>query len=134
VTGALNPQSPSGDLPSTAALVGVLEGTSRELRALAGMLTQIQALLSQLVEDASRSPASLIGLQELDHVTQSVEGIASFLESLAASAHPRWRVDAASAARSVDMSGLASRLGSAEPGANATTLDLSTGDCDFFYD
>jgi hypothetical protein len=119
-------------LPSTVALARVLDGTSRELRALAGMAMQIQCLVSELaLEVAPTDTASLRGLQQLDHVTQSIAGIASFLGALAATAPAGCQLDAAAAASHVDVSELASRLSMAEPVPMAAP-HRPNGDCQFF--
>jgi hypothetical protein len=121
-------------LPSTVTLATVLDGTSRELRALAGMAIQIQCLVSELaLEVAPTDATSLRGLQQLDHVTQSIAGIATFLEALAASAPAGCLLDAASAARHVDVSDLATRLSLADP-VPVAAAHRSTGDCQFFQD
>ena len=119
-------------LPPTAAAARVLNGTSRELRTLAAMTIQIQCLVSQLaLEIASTDTTSLQGLQQLDHVAQGIAGIASFLEALAATAPANCQLDAVSAARSVNVSDLASRLSLAEP-TRAMAQNGAGGDCLFF--
>jgi hypothetical protein len=121
-------------LPSTATLASVLDGTSRELRALARTAIQIQCLVSELaLEVAPTDTASLRGLQQLDHLTQSIAGIASFLESLAATAPAGCEVDAVAAARRVDVADLALRLSLADP-VPAPLPHRSTGECQFFQD
>lgn len=118
--------------PATVSAARVLNGTSRELRTLAAMTIQIQCLVSQLaLEIASTDTTSLRGLQQLDHVAQSIAGIASFLEALAATAPANCQLDAVSAALSVNIADLASRLSLAEP-VRAIVQNVSGGDCHFF--
>jgi hypothetical protein len=120
-------------LPSTAPLAVVLDGTSRELRALAKTAIQIQCLVSELaLEVAPTDTAGLKGLQQLDHVTQSIAGIASFLEALAATAPAGCNLDTASAARHVDVADLALRLSLVD--AAPVAPHRSTGECQFFQD
>jgi hypothetical protein len=115
--------------PSTVPVAKVLDGTSRELRALAGTAMQIQLLVSQLsLEIAPTDTTSLRGLQQLDHVTQGIAGIASFLEALAATAPANCQLDAVSASRFVNVSDLALRLSFAAP-ANAIPQHRLAGDC-----
>lgn len=118
--------------PSTVTVAKVLDGTSRELRALVGTAIQIQCLVSQLaLEIAPTDTTSLRGLQQLDHVTQTIAGIASFLEALAATTPENYEVDAISAARVVNVSDLASRLGLGNS-TRAIALHKPAGDCHFF--
>jgi hypothetical protein len=120
-------------LPSTAPLAAVLDGTSRELRALARTAIQIQCLVSELaLEVAPTDTAGLKGLQQLDHVTQSIAGIASFLAALAATAPGGCVLDVASAARHVDVADLALRLSLAD--AAPVPPHRSSGECQFFQD
>jgi len=118
---------------ATVPLATVLDGASRELRALARMAIQVQCLVSELaLEVAPTDTAGLKGLQQLDRVTQSIAGIASFLEALAATAPAGCELDAASAARHVDVADLASRLSLAD--AAPVPSHRSTGECQFFQD
>jgi hypothetical protein len=109
-----------------------LERTSEELRALAGMTIDIQWLVSRLLHTAAPADAaSLRGLQTLDHVSQTISGIAKFLEALAGMAPADCGVDAASAARVVTLSGLAARLSFADAADQAMHFD-SDGDFHLF--
>ena len=118
--------------PSTVSVARVLDGTSQELRALAAMTSQVQYLVSQLaLEIAPTDVQSLLGLQKLDHVTQTISGIAKFLEALAAAAPANWQLDAVSASRRVNVSDLASRLSFADP-THAISQHRPAGDCHFF--
>lgn len=123
------------DLRSTSAvdLTSVLEGTSRELRSLASMAIQIQCIVSELaLQVAPTDTSSLRGLQQLDHVTQSIAGIATYLEALAEAAPSGCWLDAASAAQRVDVADLAARLSLAFPAK--PTQQHSNGDCQLFQD
>jgi hypothetical protein len=116
----------------TVPVASVLSCTSRELRTLAGMTNQVQSLISQLVLEATaRDATTLRGLQSLDQIAQTIHGIASFLEALAAGAPTDCRLDVVAASRSVNVADLASRLGFAIP-PRAITPQAPDGECHFF--
>jgi hypothetical protein len=117
--------------PSSVSVGRVLYATSRELRTLAAMTIQVQGLVSQLAIQVAPTDATCLGLQKLDHVTQMISGIASYLEALAATAPDNCAFDTASASHGVDLSDLASRLSFADP-THPSPSHRSLGDCLFF--
>jgi hypothetical protein len=116
----------------TVPVAGTLDRTSGELRRLASVADSVQHVVSQMLHDhRSNELTSLIELQRLDFLTQSIGAIADFLEALAANTPQHWSLDVKSASQSVKMSELALRLASATealPGAHAAPV----GDCELF--
>jgi hypothetical protein len=116
----------------TVPVAGTLDRTSNELRKLASVTDSVQHLVGQMLLDhRAKDLASLLELQRLDHLGQSIAAIADFLEALAAGTPPHWSLDVKSASKSVKLSELALRLASATesgPAAHAA----SVGDCELF--
>lgn len=116
-------------------VAGTLHRASRELRGLAGATDGIQCLVSELLLDhKSTDVTSLLELQRLDHLRQSIAGIADFLEALAAAAPPHWLLDAKAASQAVTVSELAWRLAPALDArlVHANAHSASLGDCELF--
>jgi hypothetical protein len=123
---------PEGSAPPTVPVASVLGRMSRELRTLAGMTGQVQDLISRLVVVAAATDASsLRGLQRLDHIAQSIHGIASFLDMLAVTAPANCQLDALAASRAVSISDLAERLSLSDL-PRPMGHHESSGDCQFF--
>jgi hypothetical protein len=116
----------------TAPVAATLDRTSHELRKLASVTDSVQHIVSQLFLDHKANDlASLIELQRLDLLSQSIGAIADFLQALAADTPPHWSLDVKSAARCVKLSELAQRLApmaEAHPGNHVAPL----GDCELF--
>jgi hypothetical protein len=113
-------------------VAGTLDRTSSELRKLASATAGVQHLVSQVLQDHRTSDiTTLVELQRLDYLRQSIAGIADFLEVLAATAPAHWSLDVKAASEAVTLSELALRLASvADPGPSAHAA--STGDCELF--
>jgi hypothetical protein len=116
----------------TVPVAGTLDRTSNELRKLASVTDGVQRIVSQMLLDhRANDLASLIELQRLDFLSQSIGAIADFLEALAASTPKHWSLDVKSASQSVKLSELALRLASAaDPAAGAHAAPV--GDCELF--
>jgi hypothetical protein len=113
-------------------VAGTLDRTSNELRKLASVTDSVQHLVGQMLLDhQARDLATLVELQRLDHLCQSIAAIADFLEALAASTPPHWSLDVKSASKSVKLAELALRLASAADHAPAAHA-ASVGDCELF--
>jgi hypothetical protein len=116
----------------TVPVAGTLDRTSTELRKLASVTDGIQHIVSQMLLDhRAKDLTSLIELQRLDLLSQSLGAIADFLEALAAKTPPHWSLDVKSASQSVKLAELALRLASATesaPGAHAAPVE----DCELF--
>jgi hypothetical protein len=116
----------------TVPVAGTLDRTSGELRRLASVADSIQHIVSELLPEHRTSDiTSLIELQRLDYLRQSIAGIADFLGALAATVPPHWSLDAKAASEAVTLSELALRLASMSepaPGAHASPA----GDCELF--
>jgi hypothetical protein len=116
----------------TVPVAGTLDRTSTELRKLASVADGLQHLVSQMLPDHRATDiASLIELQRLDYLRQSIAGIADFLEALATKVPPHWSLDAKAASQAVSLSELALRLASeVDDGANAHVAP--SGDFELF--
>jgi hypothetical protein len=98
----------------TVPVAGTLDRTSDELRKLQSVTDGVQHLVGEiLLNHRAGEVASLIELQRLDHLSQSIAAIADFLEALAANTPSHWALDAKSASKCVKLSDLALRLASA---------------------
>jgi hypothetical protein len=122
--------------PEALPVAGTLHRTSRELRALAAATDTIQCLVGELLlERKPTDVTSLLELQRLDHLRQSIAGIADFLDALGTAAPSHWRLDAMAASRAVSVLELAQRLAcvpDARPAAHATTHAADLGDLELF--
>jgi hypothetical protein len=122
--------------PETLPVAGTLHRTSRELRALAAATDTIQCLVGELLlERKPTDVTSLLELQRLDHLRQSIAGIADFLDALGTAAPSHWRLDAMAASRAVSVLELAQRLAcapDARPAAHATSHAADLGDLELF--
>ena len=116
----------------TVPVAGTLQRTSQELRGLADVADGIQSLVGELLVDRkSGDMGSLLQLQRLDHLRQSIAGIGDFLEALAATAPKHWLLDAAAASRVVSVSELGRRLASTHDGRLAA-YSASAGEYELF--
>lgn len=100
----------------------VLRTTSDEVRMLAGSAADLQNLIGNLVvARAFGGSQSIYELQNLDRLCQNLDAIADFLDGLSESALPAWKVDVASAAKTIKLADVAQRLtGQTADGQNAT--------------
>ena len=116
----------------TVPIAGTLDRTSNELRKLASVTDSVQHLVGQLLlEQRASEVESLIELQRLDHLCQSIGAIADFLEALAAKTPSHWSLDVKSACQSVKLSELATRLASAAD-AGCAAHAAAGGDFELF--
>jgi hypothetical protein len=113
-------------------VAGTLDRASGELRRLVAVTDGVQHLVSQMLLDhRANDITSLIELQRLDFLRQSIAGIADFLEALAATAPPHWSLDVKAATQAVTLSELALRLASTVD-SNPTEHAEPAGDCELF--
>jgi hypothetical protein len=113
-------------------VAGTLQRTSQELHGLADVADGIQALVGELlVGRKSGDVGSLLQLQRLDHLRQSIAGIGDFLEALAVTAPKHWALDATAASRVVKVSELGRRLASTHE-SKLASYAASTGEYELF--
>ncbi|WP_414464129.1 hypothetical protein RLW55_07045 [Hyphomicrobium sp. B1] len=106
----------------------VLRTTSDEVRMLAGSAADLQNLIGNLVvAGAFGGSQSIYELQNLDRLCQNLDAIADFLDGLSESALPAWKIDVASAAKTIKLADVAQRL----TGQTADSQN-ATGDFDDF--
>ena len=105
------------DVRADDCLTDTLERTTRELRAIAASVDELEHVVgAALTLERSDTPSNshILELQSLDVVRQRVAGIADFLEALNETIPQAWRVDAGAASRVITLSEMAARLGGAE--------------------
>jgi hypothetical protein len=122
--------------PDAVPVASTLHRTSRELRGLVATTDAIQCLVGELLlERKSTDVTSLLELQRLDQLRQSIAGIADFLDALGTAAPPHWRLDPTAASRTVTVSELAQRLASlpdTRPVAHSAPHAADLGDLELF--
>ena len=92
-------------------VVTALSAVAREVAQMAAVSDELQVLISAaLVADGSSSAEHLREFQAIDLLVQRLQGVATFMEGLAARASPDWRIDVNGAAAAVPLSDLARRL------------------------
>jgi hypothetical protein len=97
-----------------------LAACAGELADLAGRCGRLQATLAP----GLAAPAAIEDAQGLDLVTQSLEALAAYLETLARGLPAGWTVDAEAAAAGLPLAGLARRLLGQAPEAAADNGEL----------
>lgn len=112
-----------------------LQITAKVLRELARKTDHIQDIVGQVIRNASRSgeaasDAHIKELQSLDHITQSIDGLADFLGALAEDTPTEWKYADLNAVKSVKLEALAAQLSGAK--APVTESDETDGDLDLF--
>jgi len=107
----------------------VLRTTSDEVRMLAGSAADLQNLIGNLVvAGAFGGSQSIYELQNLDRLCQNLDAIADFLNGLSESALPAWKVDVASAAKTIKLADVAQRLTGQTAGSQNATGDFDDFD------
>jgi hypothetical protein len=94
------------------ALAEVLETVSRETSTLHNSAVALQAMAGELIERAKLEPHDPLieEAQALDAMAQKLDALTGFLDRLARSAPPGWRLDIAHAIEPVFLADLAKRL------------------------
>jgi len=88
-----------------------LRTTSDEVRMLAGTAADLQNLIGNLVvAGLFGGSQSIYELQNLDRLCQRLDAVADFLDGLSQSALPAWKIDVASAAKTIKLADVAQRL------------------------
>lgn len=107
----------------------LMDRVGTEMRELAAVVNDLEMLVGNLViAGAFGSTTSIYDLQKLDHLRQSIGGIAEFVEGIGRCADPAWKVNVPKAAEAVTLAELCDRL------RGIKTFDASPGDMDFFSD
>ncbi|PHR92859.1 MAG: hypothetical protein COA69_05910 [Robiginitomaculum sp.] len=104
----------------------ILQTTADELRDLARKTDHIQAIVSQMItEGVDVSDTHIYELQSLDHITQSIDGLADFLCALSTDTPKDWAYTDLKAADCVKLEALAARLaGKVSPASNENNADV----------
>jgi hypothetical protein len=95
---------------SQGSLAGVLGAVGEELRDLGAALERLQAAFSPLLLQAAQDPAQHRNAQALDLLTQRLQALAGFIQSLEAQIPPAWRLDLDAPLGQITLSDLAARL------------------------
>lgn len=110
----------------------VLSSTANELQDLAKKTADIQTLVGTLLPQLPKGVgADLYKLQNIDYITQSLEGLADFLDHLASDTPKEWVYPHLAAADVVKLEALAARLSGDSDKISRTTPD-DDGDLDLF--
>ena len=109
----------------------VLLRTADELRTLAQKTTHIQEIVGTLMSNAACIGEDISDLQELDHITQSIDGLSDFLRALASDTPTTWNYPELLALKTLKLEGLAARLSNTAKETPTSTLD-DDGDLDLF--
>ncbi len=109
----------------------VMANAAKELRTLTDSAHHMQTVVSKLIATSSTGADETIrDLQALDHITQSIEGLAHFLDALSEDTPAGWEYPDLAAADRVKLEDMARRLLNAEP--NCAAPDDRDGDLDLF--
>ncbi len=123
-----NPLSAAGN-QSEVPVTDVLSRAGHELAHLARLLDHLQILIAPLIQEAARrDPHFLRQMQNFDHIGQKVMGLADFLAALALAVPCDWLVDPATAARTVVLADLSSRLAFTDDAKDSCST--AWGDCE----
>lgn len=114
-----------------APLRDVLRAVGREVADLGRVASNLQGVLGPAEPWLGRDDAVLRRLQSLDALTQSLHGVAEFLQALASALPPHWSCDPAQAADELTLSDLAGRLALEAPGA-AVRREEEAGEFELF--
>ncbi len=118
---------------ATVAADQVLSSVSNELRVLTDMTEQLQFDISELLKENSNIRSLRVyQLQNLDHITQVLASLASFMEAIAVGVPGDWSVDAANAARKIPLADLSSRLSHNADEDDAAPREGTSGDVALF--
>lgn len=124
----------SGDITAaeTVAAHKVLSGVAAELSKLAEMSERLQIDISELLKEHNdASSLKVYKLQNLDHITQLLSGLAAYMNEIAGAVPRDWPIDAAKAAQAILLADLASRLSHARDG-ELPPHETNAGNCSLF--
>lgn len=93
--------------PGEVSLADLLDRLSAEFRELSELAESLQDLPGRL---GSLDAGAIVAAQQIDGLTQRLQGLATFSGALAAAAPPGWRLDPRRAAALVTLSDLQARL------------------------
>lgn len=91
-------------------LAAVLDRVGAELNHLHTQSELMQNLLSDVIRQTPGVGSSMISLQQIDQVTQHLEGLSSFVRDLGCQVEPAWNVRPDIAAATLTLSDQARRL------------------------
>ncbi|HEY8006466.1 MAG TPA: hypothetical protein VIE66_06640 [Methylocella sp.] len=121
----------SNPKPLDIPIADVLSRTGNELAQLAGHLKNLQNHIGPLVQKAAARDANVLHqMQSLDHIAQKSAALADFLAALAREVPSGWHIDPGTAAQTVTLAEMSSRLGFS--GEDKDACAGGWGDCDFF--
>ncbi len=113
----------------------VLSQMAEEIRHLGKLVTAMEGSVDEIIERFSGilEPRIIRDIQLLDVVGQTLHALSAFTENAARQSDPAWRIDGATAAAGLKLSGLARRLTAGGTEAAAPEQEGS-GDFEFFGD
>lgn len=95
---------------SPVSLASVLDRVGAELNHLHTQSELMQNLLSDMIRQSQGLVGNVISLQQIDQVTQHLEGLSSFVRDLGVQVEPAWNVRPDIAAASLTLADQARRL------------------------
>lgn len=125
------PESPATSVGAEAAVAGPLRRAAAALARCHARLAVVDAELADLLgRAAAMRPVDLLAMQELDLAIQEIDGLARFLEDLAAAVRPDGGLTAIALTSRQTLEDLAGRLAGDEP---AEQRPIPTGGaCELF--
>ena len=118
--------------PSASAAT-LLSNASRELRSLRILVERFEAAAYVLMTNSSEAKSKEISdIQELDHLMQTINNIADFIESISQKIPESLDVQEAEALKAIKLEALANRLMDRGPSIATDKEDLENGECSWF--
>lgn len=109
----------------------VMANAAKELRTLTNSAHHIQGVVGKLIANSpSGADETIRDLQALDHITQSIEGLAQFLDALSGDTPSNWEYPDLAAADRVKLEDMARRLLNKPPNCSPPSDD--DGELDLF--
>ncbi len=114
--------------PRTIPLPTLLSRLAEELGVLGGLAEDLQATIGELARSAATDAGSLRDVQQIDLISQRLQALSVFTDTIGEGLSGGWRVDASKALAAVPLSALAARLAGEEP----VLSERDSGELDFF--
>jgi hypothetical protein len=108
-----------------------MDRTVMELRSLQLRATELQHIIGKILAQGALSSDDIEAIQALDHLTQSIEGIADFWQALNMDTPEHWQCNPVKAASHVKLNDLAKALSSDDIDPEAEQ-HYTEDDCELF--
>ena len=112
------------------ALADVLDRVGQELKTLERSMEEMHPIVERLLaEVAPQELASIMAMQNIDRIEQTLSSLAQFLHAVAQSTPQEWQLDIGVAAMTVRLSDLAHRLSAAQDSIHYRA-EVDAGECE----